>query len=29
MRSRMFTYAVQGYVRGELVFEAQIMGVIV
>ena len=29
MRSRMFTYAAQGYVRGELVFEAQIMGVIV
>jgi len=29
MRSRMFTYAAQGYVQGELVFEAQIMGVIV
>jgi len=29
LRSRMFTYAAQGFVQGELVFETEILGVLV
>ena len=29
LRSRMFTYAVQGFVERSLVFEAEVLGIIV